>query len=52
VSTEDIKYDSAGLKPKKGFAYASAIKNADSWGYFAIDLAGYLSEGDRKKTLK
>jgi hypothetical protein len=53
VSTKDHRYDSAGLKPKKGkFPYAKAIENADSWGYFAIDLAGYLSDSDRKKVLK
>lgn len=52
VSTSDHRYDSAGLKPKKAFPYSQAIDNADSWGYFAIDLAGYLSDSDRKKTLK
>jgi hypothetical protein len=52
VSTHDHKYDSEGLKPKKTFPYSSTIENADSWGYFAIDLAGYLSASDRKKTLK
>jgi len=52
VSTRDHRYDSAGLKPKKTFPYAQAIENADSWGYFAIDLAGYLSNSDLKKTWK
>lgn len=52
VSTRDHKYDSEGLKPSKTFPYTTAIENADSWGYFAIDLAGYLSDSDRKKTLK
>ncbi|TDN45036.1 hypothetical protein [Azoarcus indigens] len=32
-------------------AYAKAIENADSWGYFALDLAGYLSAGHRTKVL-
>jgi hypothetical protein len=50
VSTEDHRYDHAGLKPKKAFPYAKAISNADSWGYFAIDLAGYLSASDLKKS--
>lgn len=45
VSTEDHFYDSDGLKPDKAaFPYAKAIDNADSWGYFALDLAGYLSK--------
>ncbi len=53
VSTQDHRYDSSGLKPTKGtFPYAKAIDNADSWGYFALDLAGYLSDSDRAATLK
>jgi hypothetical protein len=51
VGTEDYFYDSDGLKPNSaGFPYAKAIDNADSWGYFAIDLAGYLSTTDRSGT--
>lgn len=53
VKTRDHRYDSSGLKPAKGtFPHAKAIENADSWGYFALDLAGYLSDADRTKTLK
>jgi hypothetical protein len=53
VKTRDHRYDSSGLKPSKAtFPYAKAIDNADSWGYFALDLAGYLSDADRTKTLK
>ncbi|NOX76540.1 MAG: hypothetical protein GXP17_08015 [Gammaproteobacteria bacterium] len=53
VKTRDHRYDSQGLKPDKAtFPYAKTIQNADSWGYFALDLAGYLSRSDRKKTLK
>jgi hypothetical protein len=52
VSTQDHRYDSHGLKPSTAaFPYAKAIDNADSWGYFALDLAGYLSNADRTKTL-
>jgi hypothetical protein len=52
VKTNDHAYDSDGLKPNAaGFPYSKAIDNADSWGYFAIDLAGYLSSADRKKVL-
>lgn len=46
VSTQDHRYDSSGLKPSKTLPYAKTIDNADSWGYFAIDLAGYLSKTD------
>ncbi|HEY2902464.1 MAG TPA: M35 family metallo-endopeptidase [Polyangia bacterium] len=53
VKTRDHRYDSSGLKPSKGtFPAEKAIDNADSWGYFALDLAGLLSEADRTKTLK
>ncbi len=52
VRTRDHRYDSSGLKPSAAFPYAKAIENADSWGYFALDLAGYLSAADREKTCK
>ena len=52
VSTQDHAYDSDGLKPNATtLPYSKAIDNADSWGYFAIDLAGYLSSADRTKVL-
>jgi hypothetical protein len=50
VSTEDHRYDSSGLKPSKTLSYSKTIANADSWGYFAIDLAGYLSTTDLNAT--
>lgn len=47
VSTQDHRYDSHGLKPNKNtFTAAQALENADSWGYFALDLAGHLSRTD------
>lgn len=53
VSTQDHRYDSHGLKPDKTtFPFAKTIENADSWGYFALDLAGYLSKTDHDKTWK
>jgi hypothetical protein len=53
VSTRDHRYDSNGLKPNSGvFPYAKAIENADSWGYFALDMAGYLPEATRQQVLK
>lgn len=53
LKTHDHRYDNHGLKPNKSsFTYAQAIENADSWGYFALDLAGYLSKADRDKTWK
>jgi len=52
VSTEDHRYGVHGLKPKAaGFPYAKAINNADSWGYFALDFSGYLSNADRTNVL-
>jgi hypothetical protein len=53
LKTRDHRYDSAGLKPTSDtFPYAKTIDNADSWGYFALDLAGYLSQTDHDKTWK
>ena len=53
ISTQDHRYDHHGLKPNKAsFPYAKAIENADSWGYFALDLAGYLSKSDLDNTWK
>ena len=51
VRTKDHRYDSAGLKPGAAFPRTEAIENADSWGYFCIDLCGYLSKADRDTVL-
>ena len=52
VATKDHRYDDAGLKPgTAAFSTANAIENADSWGYFSIDLCGYLSKKDRNSVL-
>lgn len=42
VATDDIRYDSDGLKPSASFPTAKAIKNADSWAYFCADLLGHV----------
>jgi hypothetical protein len=52
VSTEDKRYDHQGLRPSASFPFADAIANADSWGYFALDLAGYLSKADFQNVWK
>ena len=53
VKTDDVMYDYQGLKPhKKNFPHKKALKNADSWAYFATDLAGCLAETDRNQALK
>ncbi|MDR0788278.1 MAG: hypothetical protein LBG44_10510 [Gemmatimonadota bacterium] len=53
ISTQDHRYDDAGLKPDSVvFPFAKAIDNADSWGYFALDLAGYLSKADHDRVWK
>jgi hypothetical protein len=45
VDTDDLSYDDDGLKPGGvSLSVANAIKNADSWGYFAADLVGALSD--------
>jgi Lysine-specific metallo-endopeptidase len=53
VGTDDNRYDTDGIKPSKGtLSHAKALNNADTWGYFAADLAGALSVTDRTKVLK
>lgn len=51
VGTRDFQYDIDGLKPGISFAPELAINNADSWGYFCLDLCGYLSLSDRKRII-
>lgn len=58
LNTEDFQYDTDGLKPGENrhsseklgqkFNHSNALKNADSWAYFAADLAGALSKGDKQ----
>jgi hypothetical protein len=51
AKTEDIRYDDDGLKPGVSFTTAQALKNADSWAYFAADLLGALSPGTITRVL-
>lgn len=52
VNTKDHRYDSDGLKPSTGgLPYSKALENADTWAYFATDLAGKLSNSDSGKVL-
>lgn len=51
VNTDDIRYDDDGLKPGDSFTSEQALKNADSWAYFAADLVGVLSKGTITKVL-
>lgn len=46
LKTKDFRYDKDGLRPCLAFPSESALQNADSWGYFAVDINGYLSESD------
>jgi hypothetical protein len=52
LRTDDHMYDYQGLKPKAALTFAQAIDNADSWAYFAADVAGMLTASDRKKVLR
>ncbi|GAB4267910.1 MAG: hypothetical protein Kow0065_18430 [Methylomicrobium sp.] len=50
VDTKDHRYDNDGLKPSTGgLSYQKALENADTWAYFATDLAGKLSASDSGK---
>ena len=53
AGTDDFGYDHSGLGPSAdALSYSYALRNADSWGYFCVDLAGMLAESDRAKVLK
>lgn len=53
LGASEFQNDYKGLKPSKdGLTFAKALSNADTWGYFCVDVVGMLSEGDRTKTLK
>lgn len=50
--TDDFGYDQSGLKPSsKGITFNHAIRNADSWGYFCVDIAGMLARSTRDPIL-
>lgn len=52
LSTKDVFYDDDGLKPTSNrFSSADALSNADSWGYFVMDIDGKLSDADKKRIL-
>lgn len=51
LNTADHRYDYDGLKPSATLPFAKTIDNADSWGYFAADMAGMLSVSDRNRVL-
>lgn len=52
LNTKDVIYDFKGLKPNDKLTFEHAIKNADSWAYFAADMNGALTESARKKYYK
>ncbi len=52
LDTDDVVYDYSGLQPSDLFTFKKAIRNADSWGYFAADLNGMLPEKKRKEVYK
>ena len=41
AKTDDFAYDNTDLRASKaGLTFSLAIRNADSWGHFRVDLAG------------
>lgn len=53
AGTDDFAYDNSGLRPSKtGIRFSHALRNADTWGYFCVDLAGMLALSDSEKVLK
>jgi hypothetical protein len=49
LDADDHAYGHSGIKPGESLTVAQAIKNADSWGIFALDVAGYLPSSLEKK---
>ena len=58
VGTDDIpagadaRYAWYGIGPNANFPLADAVRNAESWAFFAADCAGVLSDGQRSRALK
>ena len=52
INTKDAVYDFDGLKPGAVLSQKHALANADSWAYFATDLAGQLPGSRAVKVLK
>ena len=55
--TEDVnigkaRYAHYGIGPHAGFPGSAAIRNADSWAFFAADCAGILTDSERNLALK
>ena len=46
VGVDDKRYDYKGIKPGRHLPPEDAIWNAESYGYFAADLAGAVSQSD------
>jgi hypothetical protein len=49
LSTDDHAYGVNGIRPGVSVTVGNAIKNADSWGIFALDVAGFLPEDAAKE---
>jgi hypothetical protein len=52
IGTDDKKYNWQGIKPGRRFKPEDAIWNADSYAYFAADLAGVLKPADFREVYK
>jgi len=52
LGTKDVVYDFKGLKPSAKLTYTHAIKNADTWAYFAADINSKVPDSARQKYYK
>lgn len=52
VNIGQARYAHYGIGPHAGFPGSAAIRNADSWAFFAADCAGILTDSDRNHALK
>ncbi len=52
VNIGNARYAWYGIGPHAGFKGSDAVKNADSWAFFAADCGGALTDGERAVALK
>lgn len=52
VNIGKTRYAHYGIGPHAGFPGSAALRNADSWAFFAADCAGVLTDSECKLALK
>jgi hypothetical protein len=52
IDVNGDRYAHSGIGPHAGFPASDAVRNADSWAFFAADCAGQLTDGNRLLALQ